>query len=569
MKLESNGVDCLVIGHNEVPFVEYERRLSRYGKESVAYRELRLNFVDLHGVPTTYLDLLNWCEEQDREALSGVARHRRYLSGDIPNLAAVYLTSYLNRKGHSARYVNLYQEEEARLGALLDQNPMCVAVTTTLYVTNDPASEVVRAIKAMRPDIPVVIGGPLISNHVRRFSRSELEVVLDDLGADIYVVDSQGELTLSRIVECLKSKGSLQSVGNLIYKSGDAFHHTPVVPEANSLDENYIDWGTVLAPSENPTIQTRTARSCAFQCAFCAYPTRAGKLTLADLSTVKKELDSMLELGGVENVVFVDDTFNVPVGRFKDFCRLVIEREYPFRFFSYFRCSNADEEAIDLMARAGWAGVFLGIESGSEEILRNMNKAANVEQYRVGVERLKRHDILTFGSFLFGFPGETDETVRDTIDFIREIGPDFYRVQPWYYEAGTPIEARRRELDLVGAGFSWKHRTMSAPVAMNHVEAAFKEIRESRWLPQWSFDFWIIPYLMGRGVRVHAFRDWVTEAQGVLLAGLEAPDTSGVQERREDGLRRMVQAAKRWRRPSGKSARRDSGGGPPESDARK
>ena len=94
----------------------------------------------------------------------------------------------------------------------------------------------------------------------------------------------------------------------------------------------------------------------------------------------------MYALGNIQNVVFIDDTFNVPLPRFKDICRLMIRKNYRFNWFSYFRCSNSDEEAIDLMARSGCKGVFLGIESGSPHILQAMNKAATIEKYADGIE---------------------------------------------------------------------------------------------------------------------------------------------------------------------------------------
>src|SRR5215213_9730881 len=107
------------------------------------------------------------------------------------------------------------------------------------------------------------------------------------------------------------------------FESGK-LRRTAIVPENNSLDENFIDWRYFSAETIGATIQTRTARSCAFKCSFCNYPTRAGALTLTSLDVVERELNSMRELGNVQNVVFIDDTFNVPLPRFKEICRLMI-----------------------------------------------------------------------------------------------------------------------------------------------------------------------------------------------------------------------------------------------------
>jgi p-methyltransferase len=161
----------------------------------------------------------------------------------------------------------------------------------------------------------------------------------------------------------------------------------------------------------------------------------------------------------------------------------MIRKNYQFNWFSYFRCSNSDEEAIELMARSGCKGVFLGIESGSPTILTNMNKAATIEKYATGIELLRRYGILTFGSFIIGFPGETDETVEETIDFIRETKPDYYRAQMWYCEPGTAIQNQRVKYDIKGEGFVWSHATMDSLEAMDHIDRMFLTIDQSLWLP--------------------------------------------------------------------------------------
>jgi radical SAM PhpK family P-methyltransferase len=341
-------------------------------------------------------------------------------------------------------------------------------------------------------------------------------------------------MTLWRVVECLRNKGEIGSVPNLIYFSDGKMIRTQIAPENNSLDDNDINWAGFPDDDFGRTIQIRTARSCAFSCSFCNYPGRAGKLTLADIGTFEKELDSIRELGSVENLVFIDDTFNVPLERFKEMCRLMISKGYQFSWFSYFRCSNSDEEAIDLMARSGCKGVFLGIESGSPAILKNMNKAATIEKYVKGIRSLHDRGILTFGSFILGFPGETAETIKETSSFIRETAPTYYRAQMWYCEPGTPIDREREKYKISGQGFMWKHSTMDSMEAMDHIERLFLSIEESEWLPQWSFDFWIIPYLLGKGISLESFRKFMTPANKMLaleLASLPGREKAALQQK--------------------------------------
>jgi len=536
------ALDAIVIGYNEVPFEEYESFLRNYGEDSEAYRDLKFSFVNLDDRRLDYMGLLNHVFQlAGRESLKP---HSEFKSGEIPNLAAAYLANFLRKRGFSARYVNLFQHEKEKLIEYLKQDPVCVAITTTFYVVNLPVNEMVEFIRKHNSRVKIVVGGPLVSNHARNSHGDALRAALDDMGADIYVIEGQGELTLSQIVATLKNGGDLRNVPNIVYFEGAEMHRTRVVPENNSLDENYINWLGFPEEDLGNTLQTRTARSCAFKCSFCNYPSRAGALTLLSLDVLEKELDSMMELGNVQNVVFIDDTFNVPFPRFKEICRMMIRKRYPINWFSYFRCSNSDEEAIELMAQSGCKGVFLGIESGSPSILVNMNKSATIEKYAKGIEWLRQYGIMSFGSFITGFPGETDVTVGETIDFIKQTKPDYYRSQMWYCEPGTPIQNERAKYEIDGDGFVWTHKTMDSLEAMDHIDKMFLSIEESTWLPQWSFDFWSIPYLLGKGIGFPQFKRLMTAAHQLLRLEIASVPEEQKKLVQQEYLQSMVRMAK-------------------------
>lgn len=542
----SKQLDCIMIGYNEIPFERYENFLRKYGEEAEAYRDLKFSFVNFKGQKMDYFGLLNTVLNAATQDGSKPKADEALKSGDIPNLAAVYITNFLRKRGKRAEYINLFQYEKERLIEYLSQDPVCVAITTTFYVINLPVIEMVEFIRQHNSKVKIVVGGPLISNHARNFEGEDFRAALHDIGADIYVIEGQGELTLWRIIECLNSSGNISNVPNIAYFEDEQLRRTQVLPEDNSLDENVIDWRNFSSANLGSTIQTRTARSCAFKCSFCNYPTRAGALTLTNVDILEKELDSMRELNNIKNVVFIDDTFNVPFPRFKNICRMMIRRKYQFNWFSYFRCSNSDEEAIELMAASGCRGVFLGIESGSPTILENMNKSATIEKYSKGIEMLRKHGIMTFGSFIIGFPGETEDTIQETADFLNENKPDYYRAQMWYCEPGTPIQNHREKYKIKGEGFVWEHATMDSLEAMDHIDRLFLTVNQSLWLPQWSFDFWTIPYLIGKGITLDRFREFMTEADKMLKLEIASVPERQKINLQEEYFANMVRAAKQW-----------------------
>jgi p-methyltransferase len=176
-----------------------------------------------------------------------------------------------------------------------------------------------------------------------------------------------------------------------------------------------------------------------------------------------------------------------------------------------------------------------------------MNKAATVEKYEKGIEKLRHHGVLTFASFITGFPGETEETVRETLDFIRMTRPDYYRTQLWYCEAGTPIVDQRDQYGVEGDGFVWSHNTMDSMEAMEWIERIFLSIEDSVWLPQWSFDFWIIPYLMGKGVALADFREFMKLSQNLMALGIATVPAAERSRREQELMQQMVSVADRWR----------------------
>src|SRR3546814_5819411 len=96
-------------------------------------------------------------------------------------------------------------------------------------------------------------------------------------------------------------------------------------------------------PFLNRTIQIRTASGCPFSCAFCSYPTTAGPWKTVEADHVRAHLDSVMRIPGVDRIIFIDDTFNVPPHRFKELVKIFAE--YPFEWFSFLRVQYVNERS--------------------------------------------------------------------------------------------------------------------------------------------------------------------------------------------------------------------------------
>jgi len=331
------------------------------------------------------------------------------------------------------------------------------------------------------------------------------------LGADIYVLCQEGEATLAAVLGALKMGNSLDFVPNLAFTS-DRKHYSFTLdqPESNKLSEEMVDYGYFSKDELGEFVTTRTAKSCPFACAFCGFPSRAGAYTYLELDHVEKELDAIADQKQVTTVTILDDTFNVPKGRFREILRMMIRKRYQFKWNSFYRSDHGDRETIELMARAGCEGVFLGVESGSDRMLARMNKTARRQHYVDAIDAFSANNISTYASLIIGFPGETDETVEETISFIEEARPDYYRAQLWYADPVTPIWKERDKYGVTGQGFLWKHDTMDAERACDWIERIFLLVNNSTWLPQFGFEQWSTFYLQRKGMSQAGVKRFVT-----------------------------------------------------------
>ncbi|WP_433389503.1 PhpK family radical SAM P-methyltransferase [Micromonospora sp. KLBMP9576] len=517
-----NRLDCVVIGYNEGDFGDYQAMCERAGPGTPEYQIMRSEHlvVDDRAMP--------WLDAFSRLRNRGTGRTDRYHVGEVFNLAAIYLTSYLRRAGLRAEPISLFSGERARLEALLAERPAVVAITTTFYVNILPVGPIVELVRELSPSSHIVVGGPLVDNLLLSGLTPAVEDFFYAMGADSYIQESQGERSLGQLCQVLRDGGDLSAVDNLIHCPEGTWTRTRRRPESNDLDACSIDWSGFSLDLVGTTAQVRTARSCAFKCSFCDYPTRAGALTSASVDTVRGELRALAELG-VRNVVFVDDTFNVPPKRFKELCRMMIEEDLGLSWYSYFRCSNArDEESFDLAARSGCAGVFLGIESGDSDVLANMHKLAQDSQYRSGIARLKERGITTFASMIVGFPGETEKTVSNTVDFLNETAPDLWRAQAWWANPRSPVYQQKELLGIEGEGYTWSHFSMSSREAAALTDEMFERVTESVWLPLYDFDFWSLPYLEGKGVSVPELMRLLRTTQQIIGTRNSGTDPAGL-----------------------------------------
>ena len=434
----------------------------------------------------------------------GLARDESFSVWEMYLCAGLLLRSHLERNGIEvflANYVDSDNVEES-FRALQEFDPGIVVLSTTFILTTKHLVEAGRLIRRYLPRAFVVAGGHHIYTTLMYMDEVQQRRYLQDSRLDAFVNDIQGERTLLDLARAWPD--GLRQVHNLIFKDaeGNVLINERRIEE-NDINSTLLEFGELKAGS---IIHMRTARSCAFKCAFCSYPTIAGKLALMELenalTTMRRAKDA-----GVSAIFFVDDTFNVPRERFETLIDMIIAAGLDMPWYSFLRCQFVDGKLVEKMRRSGCRGVFLGIESGSDQILTNMNKGSATKYYGPGIQWLTEQGIITVGAFVIGFPGETRETVAETAEFIKRSGLDFYFLQPFYYLHHTPVYKMADKFQLRGRGLNWSHATMNAAEACRLLDEMFLDIDEPAAVNP-DYTLWEVAYLLHKGLDLQRIRDY-------------------------------------------------------------
>jgi anaerobic magnesium-protoporphyrin IX monomethyl ester cyclase len=526
MTIGGKKIDCFLVGHNEIGVSRHNQLLRLlYGKSSRNYQETEkynlshIRCEDGHYSPS---QIFNMVQHQDG-ANAEIA--------DTFPLTIAYLGSYLHRNGFTFQYINGFHRERdrAKLAHYLERGEVAtVAITTTYYLTPIPVLDIVRFVRSYDKDVKIVVGGPFIHNQVKHLPDDKLQWLLGTIGADYYVSSNEGEATLGGLLSALKQGTSPRGTDNVWVKEGGRYVSGQLVPEVNDLNANPVEW-SLFAEDIKDIVNIRTSKSCPFKCSFCSFPGAAGRYKVTDLSVVEHELDALHAINPDLGLDIIDDTFNIPKPRFESLLKLMIRKKYRFRWYAFYKAQLAEREITRLMKDAGCVQVFAGCESGSQVILDNLVKQSTVEKYHEAFEYLHEFGLLSIASFIVGFPGETDETYRQTLEFIQKAQPTFFRARLWWYDRTAPVHEERERFRLTGDGYEWQHYTMGSGTAQKLADELILSVRNSIHATDYPIPFEMIV----KGVPVDTVKAFMSRFRDYLHRSLTDPSRAQLFDREE------------------------------------
>lgn len=376
----------------------------------------------------------------------------------IPQMTLAYLAGILAKEGHSLTVYDTIASgmTEAALYAKMDlfRPELAFINTTTPSINSDLLF--VGAFKKRYPACFTVVYG----THVTSLHK---EIAANNPSLDC-IIRNEPEWTAVDIAAALQGEGipkggipgcTIRKAGEVIVSQDREFN-----PDLDSLGFpawEYFDKASYIHPVfGKPYVMVNTSRGCVHNCIFCVGHIFYGKrVRYRSAGIVADELQNhVIGRFGIRHVWMYADDFTRSPEYVKELCRAIIDRKIRITWWTNTRVDKQDEEMFRLMKEAGCSMLSIGGESGNRQILKNIKKGTRPEDIKNTVALLRKVGINSLVYFLIGLPGETRETITETVDFAKEINPDYVEFYPAIPYPGTDFfEIARASYSIID--FDW------------------------------------------------------------------------------------------------------------------
>jgi hopanoid biosynthesis associated radical SAM protein HpnJ len=312
--------------------------------------------------------------------------------------------------------------------------------------------KIAEMLKDSNPKLEVVFVGPPVT--------MEPDKVLNSTKAIDFIVRREFDYQIANYAEGTP----LAELPGVSYRHNGENIHNPEAPYIENLDE--LPWVTKVYHRDldfrkynvpfllNPYLSFYTSRGCPAQCTFCLWPqTHSGhRWRLRSAQDIANECRFVLEnFPGLKEIFFDDDTFNYRKARTIELCAELKKLKFTWSCTSRV---TTDYETLKAMKEAGCRLLIVGYESGDEQILRNIKKGATIDMALRFTENCHKLGLTIHADFIVGLPGETRDTLRNTIDFAKRVDAETIQVSIAHAYPGTEFYGFAKENALINIGMS-------------------------------------------------------------------------------------------------------------------
>jgi anaerobic magnesium-protoporphyrin IX monomethyl ester cyclase len=372
----------------------------------------------------------------------------------MPSLGLMYLSASLRRAGYSVRHIDHTFLERREVLAEIDRLRPSVIGVYCMITMQDEALSLAAQVQGKAL---TVVGGP--------YPSGEPETFADHF--DLVAV-GEGEETIVSIMEHLEDRRFEEIAGLVFKRDGEIVQgvarmrtkemsHLPLPYRKDIPNDQYIRyWRKHWKQATTPLMSTR---GCPFRCDFCHKSVFGDLFSARPAGSVVAEMREIAELG-YDHIWMSDDLFTLNYKRTFELAQAIEEAHLPLTWECLSRVTHVDRALFEQMRRAGCRRIFFGIESGDENVLKEMKKGITPDQARAAVEACVAAGIKAAGFFMVGYLGETTESLIRSINFSSSLPLDYVSYTIAYPLPGTGFYERVRERRRLGEWHKVRHNRL-------------------------------------------------------------------------------------------------------------
>jgi len=425
-------------------------------------------------------------------------RVQLHIEDNSYSLGMAYLHSSIRQAGYDIHTENHNNTPEyislPSIREFLEKERPDYLLIQMFTMTRVSSYRVVRLAKKLNPNIKIIVGGVHASVLYRQ--------LVDNFPID-FVVIGEGELTIVELLDALENGKPTDKIKGLAYKDkgeGQLPERKTIITETRELNKDLDDLPfpahELFLTQKSKVANIITTRGCPFLCSFCCLHTISKRMfRKRDIDSVVDEIEHIINIfSGIEIIQLADDTFALDMKRAKNLCREIIRRGIKVKFWCSTRFKPVDLELFELLVQAGFTDVGFGLESGSPKMLKDMHKGITQKDVLETFEMIKDIPITPTTFLMVGFPEESDETVKETIDLVeklKSIRPyNLSGVAPLWVYPDTAVYDKMKEAGKIDDSY-WLtdkdvpyytvdhpyHRLRKMSLSINYHDSTYKQMR--------------------------------------------------------------------------------------------
>jgi anaerobic magnesium-protoporphyrin IX monomethyl ester cyclase len=401
-------------------------------------------------------------------------------------LGIARLAAILRSRGMRVRVIDgTFSRHETIVSEIIRARPRIVGIYAMLSMSEN-AMAIGRDIRRMLPEILLVSGGPLPTLRPEQFLpafdavfRGEADASFPDFCRDYLAAGRLPEDAFSGWNHPEKYPGiyyhhpqSSMPVSSMPEPSGETRLNGLPLPDRSDYDHSSYQkfW---LKREGWSLAGIMTSYGCPFDCEFCSKPVFGAYFRQCRMDKIFEEINDIRDRG-YQGLWIADDCFSLDPEYTRNFCRRMIAEKMDMKWFCLCRVDRMDPADIDLWQAAGCRKVFLGLESGSNDILKLMNKKTTIQAAEKTIHRFAKSNIRTAGFFMVGYPGETYETIETTFQWALSLPLDEISFTVPYPLPGTRLYERVARMEEAA---DWQYENENRLVFQSEFDEAYLKKR--------------------------------------------------------------------------------------------